>query len=107
MALLLLPLLLCSVLLARSHETEDLNRKIEGLRRSLDNPRLGLAQKGDLYLELATSLQKLNHLKPDGGKRIAEAERAYRCASHVRAALNATCNAMRSSAGRLWSSRAS
>eukprot|EP00878_Enallax_costatus_P014847 GHUV01015542.1.p1 GENE.GHUV01015542.1~~GHUV01015542.1.p1 ORF type:complete len:360 (+),score=114.06 GHUV01015542.1:181-1260(+) len=33
-----------------------------------------------LHLELATTLHKLNHLKPDGGRRISEAETAYRAA---------------------------
>jgi hypothetical protein len=31
-----------------------------------------------MHLDRALSLQKLNHLKPDGGRRIAEAEEAYR-----------------------------
>ncbi len=31
-----------------------------------------------LHLELAVTLQQLNQLKPDGGKRILEAEKAYR-----------------------------
>ena len=35
-------------------------------------------QEADLYLELAVTLQRLNHLRPNGGKRIAEAEHAYR-----------------------------
>ena len=31
-----------------------------------------------LRLDLATMLQHLNHLKPDGGKRVEESERLYR-----------------------------
>ncbi|GAX74981.1 hypothetical protein CEUSTIGMA_g2427.t1 [Chlamydomonas eustigma] len=34
----------------------------------------------NMHLDRALTLQKLNHLKPDGGKRIAEAEEAYRSA---------------------------
>jgi hypothetical protein len=32
-----------------------------------------------LQLQLATTLHKLNHLNPDGGRRIPEAAKAYRC----------------------------
>jgi cytochrome c-type biogenesis protein CcmH/NrfG len=35
-----------------------------------------------LHLQLATTLHKLNHLNPDGGRRIPEAAKAYRCGLH-------------------------
>jgi hypothetical protein len=35
-----------------------------------------------LQLQLATALHKLNHLSPDGGRRISEAAKAYRCVMH-------------------------
>lgn len=33
----------------------------------------------ETHLELAMTLQQLNHLKPDGGRRVPEAVRSYRC----------------------------
>lgn len=39
------------------------------------------AARATLQLQLAMALQRLNHIKPDGGKRVPEAERAYRCAT--------------------------
>lgn len=60
---------------AASTETQKLEQEVVRLR--------GLIAKGPgnslVHLELATTLHKLNHLKPDGGRRIPEAESAYRC----------------------------
>ena len=38
----------------------------------------GLPPVLDLHLQLAVTLQQLNHLKPDGGRRVQEAESSYR-----------------------------
>lgn len=55
-------------------EAAQLDQEVQQLRSALKrepaNPYLNL--------QLATTLHKLNHLKPDGGRRIAEAEKAYR-----------------------------
>ena len=64
-----------------SSEADVLMEKAAELRSQLPAPG---SQPGELsvwqadqYLHLATTLQRLNHLRPDGGKRIAEAEKAY------------------------------
>lgn len=55
---------------------ERLNTRVEQLRHQIKHA--GLENKMQAFLDLAQSLHELNHLKPDGGSRIAEAEQAYR-----------------------------
>jgi hypothetical protein len=86
--LLLLVLLCCTVTeraaatatataAAAQQDTEDkasLEKEAAQLRADVER------QPGNamLQLQLATTLHKLNHLNPDGGRRIPEAAKAYR-----------------------------
>lgn len=55
-------------------EAAQLDQEVTHLRSNIaKNP-----SNAFLHLQLATTLHKLNHLKPDGGRRIPEAEKAYR-----------------------------
>ena len=57
-----------------SKDAEQLEAEAEALRRKTLTSPTSL----DTHLELAFTLQQLNHYKPDGGKRLPEAEAAYR-----------------------------
>jgi hypothetical protein len=56
--------------------SEEMERRADVLREQI--ARADGRDPGGL-LDLAVTLQQLNFMRPDGGRRIAEAEKAYRC----------------------------
>lgn len=86
LSLSVVPLICVAVILACSYTTSAQNASpgsVPELEQNLQRIRALLAAGNEQYqvlLELGITLQQLNHLKPDGGSRIPEAEWAYRCA---------------------------
>eukprot|EP00798_Chlamydomonas_sp_ICE-L_P012366 gene12366-15547_t len=87
--LLLSTCLLCAAIpfhLAMGQDAAALEEQVALIRGALADPTSHIARKNSaisLHVNLASILQQLNHLSPDGGRRIAEAEIAYRTAISI------------------------
>ena len=57
---------------------DELQGRADMIRKALNDPGYPGSSKKDLHLALATTLQQLNFLQPNGGRRIPEAEQSYR-----------------------------
>ena len=70
-----------------ANEAQKLEIDVSAMRASLNSAHLGsmlsgtqgaLSPRVNLIMQLGVALQRLNHLKPDGGQRIPEAIQSYK-----------------------------